>query len=130
MATELRRIIFSNEEVIEAIKRYNDVARKKLPDGAIVSCHLNDADGLIMTLEMYDYMVAKRYRIALKASFIGAALMKWCLDNGIPMSRVAEKTLEVVGNNLSIAMTINKRSDDLTEVPEERFYMREPESAV
>jgi hypothetical protein len=130
VATELRRIVFSNEEVIEAIKRYNDVARKKLPDGAIVSCSLSDAEGLIMTLEMFDYTIAKRYRIALKASFIGAALMKWCLDHKIPMSRVAEKTLEVVGNNLSIAMTINKRSDDLSEVPEERFYMRETEPAA
>lgn len=121
--------MFSNEEVIEAIKCYNTVAREKLPDGAIVSCRLNEGDGLIMTLEMYDYNVAKRYRVALKASFIGAALMKWCLDRGIPMSRVAEKALEVIGNNLSIAMTINKRSDGLSEVPEQRFYMREPEPA-
>ena len=115
MATELRRIVFANDEVIEAIKNYNEVAKKKLPAGAIVSCRINSGEADKVTLDMRESYSDKHYRVALKTSFIGAALMKWCLDNEIPMARSAEKTLEVVGDNLSISLTMNLRADGLVE---------------
>ena len=125
MATELRRIVFANHEVIEAIMGYNELAKKKLPAASIVSCRLEGSEGAKVTLEMRDSVNEKHYRVALKTSFIGAALMKWCLEQEIPMARSAEKTLEVVGDNLSIAMTINLRADSLVEGSDGKVHISE-----
>ena len=100
MATELRRVIFSNDEIIEAIKNYNEAAKKRLPDGSIVSCRIDAGDGLKLTPEMRDHAVSKLYR-------------------------VADKTLEVVGDNLSISMTMNLRADELLEGGDGRVRVHE-----
>lgn len=129
MATELRRIVFANHEVIEAIRGYNDLAKKKLPAASVVSCRIDGADGTKVTLEMRNEASDKQYRVSLKTSFIGAALMKWCLVQEIPMARSAEKTLEVVGDNLSIAMTINLHADELVESSDSKDGMPTSERA-
>lgn len=115
VATELRRIIFSNADVIEAIKSYSKAVKERLPDVAIVSCRIDGAGGKNPTFEIRQQTTTKHHHVTLKRSFIGAALVKWCLQNDIPMSRSADKQLEVVGDNLSIAMTINLLAEALVE---------------
>ena len=127
VATELRRIIFANGEVIEAIKRYNEVAKKKLPEGSIASCRMDADDSMRLTLGMRDHSTDKHYKVALKTSFIGAAMMKWCLETDVPLARSAEKTLEVVGDNLPIAMSMNLRADNLIEGGDGKVQISEVE---
>lgn len=129
MATELRRIVFANDEVMEAIRSYNEVAKKKLPAGSIVACRINAGEAAKVTLEMRESLSDKHYRVALKTSFIGAALMKWCLEKAVPMARSAEKTLEVVGDNLSISMTMNLRADELVESGDGKVHVSEVAAA-
>lgn len=118
MPTEFRRIVLTNDELLDAIALYNRAAKQKLPVGRFESCTVKDEQDLIVTLEICDISTDKRYNIDLKAAYIGASIIKWCQGQKIPIPRSAAKTVEAVGDNIALHLTINGKSDDLFDVAE------------
>lgn len=118
MATEFRRIVLTNDELMDAIVLYNRAAKQRLPAGQFVSCTVKDGPELIVNLEIYDINTDKRYNIDLKAAYIGASIIKWCQGEKIPVPRIADKSVEAVGDNVALHLTINGKSDELFDVAE------------
>ncbi len=54
MPAETRRVIFTRNELIDAIYDYNQVAQKKLPPGMIVSCVPVSEARVAVRLELFD----------------------------------------------------------------------------
>ena len=42
MPTEIRRLVFSNDELIEALHAYSKTSNEKIPDGKVRSCTVVD----------------------------------------------------------------------------------------
>lgn len=118
MATEFRRIVLTNDELMDAIALYNRAAKQKLPAGQFVSCTVKDGEDLMVSLEICDISTDKRYNIDLKAAYIGASIIKWCQGEKIPIPRDSDKSVEAVGDNIALHLTINGKSDDLFDVAE------------
>jgi len=118
MATEFRRIVLTNDELMDAIALYNRAAKQKLPAGQFVSCTVKDGQDLMVSLEICDISTDKRYNIDLKAAYIGASIIKWCQNEKIPIPRSADKSVEAVGDNVALHLTVNGKSDELFDVAE------------
>ncbi len=116
MATEFRQIVLTNDELMDAIALYNRAAKQKLPAGQFVSCTVKDGQALMVSLEICDISTDKRYNIDLKAAYIGASIIKWCKSEKIPIPRGADKSVEAVGDNIALHLTINGKSDELFDV--------------
>jgi len=116
MATEFRRIVLTNDELMDAIALYNRAAKQKLPAGQFLSCTVKDGQSLTVSLEICDISTDKRYNIDLKAAYIGASIIKWCQAEKIPIPRGADKSVQAVGDNVALHLTINGKSDELFDV--------------
>ncbi len=60
MPSEFRRVMFTNNELIEAIHDYNEISRDKLPPGVILTCTPVSQAEVAVRLELVTSVAARR----------------------------------------------------------------------
>ncbi len=111
MPTELRKIIFSQRELLEAFeKRPNNLPgnTEAVPPGAVRGVHVFQkfGGGVKVLLDVEDAKEGRLKRFNLNAEFISEVLLYYCAGLNIPVARDAEKYLEVIGDNLALSQKI------------------------
>ncbi|GEO43719.1 hypothetical protein SAE02_78670 [Skermanella aerolata] len=104
MPTETRQLIFSDEELIEALTSHNRMAADKLFIGRIVSCSVPPGETLTVRLTIRHETTKNDYDMTFGAEVIGAALIRYCLEVNIPLPRRARKQFGLVGGRPAISM--------------------------
>ena len=110
MPTELRKIIFSEEEIVRAVLSQNRRSPKKLPPGDIVKVG-RSGSGANMDISIFDATVEQTKTVTLGASYLAAAMLGFCIDNKIPVPRVADKSVEVLGDSFALSISIGRESE-------------------
>ena len=106
MPTELRRLVFSKQELVEAIDSHNRNAAEKLPPGSVASCEVRkEEDNISAAIEITDQQSGETQQVELNAAYLGAALLRFCIDKKIPLPRQSAKSLQVVGDNIALNIT-------------------------
>ncbi len=106
MPSEFRRIMFTNNELIEAIHDYNGISQDKLPPGTILTCTpISEAD-VAVRLEMVDQRSDETHAVELSPEVLGAALLRYCMKHRIPMPKSATKSIQRHGNKVSLNVEI------------------------
>jgi hypothetical protein len=113
MPTELRQLIFSRDELTEAIASYDATSGRKIPAGEIVFCKVVTDGDLSVSLKVLPEGARDVETIVLTPDFIGACLVKFCVDHDIPIPRHAEKSLLSVGENIVMSLSIDSRATRL-----------------
>jgi hypothetical protein len=109
MPSEIRKLIFSSEEVCEVIVGYCLRKGRTLPNSRI--------DSILVQPDSNDFLIAKFEPEDLKhkgreeaVSFtkeqVAAALIMYCRARKIPLPRSAEKSLEGEGGGVSLKISI------------------------
>lgn len=111
MPTELRKIIFSQRELLEAFEQrpHNATSNTEaVPRGAVRGVHVFQkfGGGVKVLLDIEDEKEQRRKRFNLNAEFISEILLQYCANLNIPVAREAEKYLEVIGDNLALSQKI------------------------
>ena len=111
MPTELRKIIFSHRELLEAFEQRppNLPGNSELvPPGAVRGVHVFQkfGGGVKVLLDIEDDKEGRLKRFNLNAEFISEVLLHYCNGLNIPVARTAEKYLEVSGDNLALSQKI------------------------
>jgi len=111
MPTELRKIIFSHWELLEAFEQRppNLPGNSELvPPGAVRGVHVFQkfGGGVKVLLDIEDEKEGRLKRFNLNAEFISEVLLHYCNGLNIPVARTAEKYLEVIGDNLALSQKI------------------------
>ncbi|MBC8239292.1 MAG: hypothetical protein ISR50_05465 [Alphaproteobacteria bacterium] len=111
MPTELRKIIFSHRELIEAfdLRPHNLPGNTELvPLGAVHGVHVFQkyGGGVKVLLDIEDAKEGRLKRFNLNAEFISEVLLHYCSSLNIPVARGADKYLEVIGDNLALSQKI------------------------
>ncbi len=110
MPSEFRRIMFTNNELIEAIHDYNGISQDKLPPGIILTCTpVSEAD-VAVRLEMVDQRSDATHVVELSPEVLGAALLRYCMKHRIPMPKSATKSIQIHGDEISLNVEIKGRS--------------------
>ena len=110
MPFEMRTIVFSREELVEAITNQAAVAGVKLPEGAIMLCTVAASPTLTVTLELVPKGQSSVETVTLQAEAIGAVLIHHCIAQKIPVPRQSERSLQAIGEAVAIHFTINKQT--------------------
>jgi hypothetical protein len=113
MPTELRQLIFSRDELAEAIANYNGAATNGVPAGRIMFCKVTQNSGIFVTVKIVPEGETEVHTVHLDKNTVGAALMKYCLDKNIPMPKKASKTLQAIGDNIAMSLCIDSTSEEL-----------------
>ena len=107
MPTEDRRIIFSFEELYQALYAMcMQKEMRRMPVGAIKSIAKSTIAADQYTLWIEDDYTMQSSELNFGGDFIAAALMVMCRSLGIPMSKKARKSVEIDGAKVILRLTI------------------------
>lgn len=110
MPSESRQVLFSNNEVIEALYEHNQVSETKLPQGIIVSCTPVAEVKVAVRLELVDQASGETQVASLSPELVGAALLRYCIKRHIPMPKNAAKSIKIHGDQVSLNVHIEGRT--------------------
>ncbi len=106
MPSEFRRVMFTNNELIEAIHEYNEISQDKLPPGIILTCTPVSEAEVAVRLEMVNQRSDETHVVELSPEVLGAALRRHCMKHRIPMPKSATKSIQIHGNKVSLNVEI------------------------
>src|SRR5690349_16198772 len=102
MPTELRRIVFTNDELRHALAGQRVDGRPVIPFGQIQSARfIGDSRDELM-LRIYDHTTDKHHEAVLSSTLIAAALMSYCITQRVPLPRSARKSIAISGDNVAL----------------------------
>ena len=124
MPQEIRKIIFSPAEVLEALDER--AGNGSVPLDAKVGLALDESGRTLeMTLDLGADGSSPR-RSERDATEVGSSLIKYCLDNGIPIPRDAKRSLDLHEGKLTLILrtgeTVEPPSLDLPDFYDYDFF--------
>lgn len=105
MPKELRKLVFTMDELKAAAFDYCLRNGVRIPQTPIDELIVEDSDSEFLTLCFSSSDLSDPKKVPLNRDKVGAALIKYCSANGIPMPRQAQKVLKV--DNGEVAMMIS-----------------------
>lgn len=111
MPHELRRLYFSDEEVQRALIAFNAQARRKfLPPGSLIGMTLTETPhvGVELRIETTDGTIKTRH---LNDSVVGAAMIRFCMDIGVPLPQQAIKSLKIRNGEIALDVTLPREAE-------------------
>ena len=102
MPTELRRIVFTGEELRVALDNYLMRKGTPLPPGVIAGVRMTGADGGSVVFDIRDTWDGISNPVEIASRHVGAALIRYCKICKIPLPKDAGKSLSISGDNLAL----------------------------
>jgi hypothetical protein len=114
MPAEIRHIVFSNDEVLEAVRAFQLRERQPLISGTVTIFELVERKGEVeLTLEITAERNGERQRVVLERERLAAAVISLCLARKIPLPLAAPKVCRVLWGRVALVMALG--------VPAENF---------
>lgn len=114
MPTEQRQIQFSTQEIIAALVILSG-ERGLLPRGRIETLKVVEVDAAIAAqLTIVSKGGTRRVEHVVSAEVLGAALIRLCDAEGIPLARKAKKRLERAGEGLALRLELGESQTGLS----------------
>jgi hypothetical protein len=108
MPVEIRRISFSEGEVIDAIGHFAKATRHPMPPGKITACEINSKVGLAVTVTVNHMADGSSHAVRFDSASVAAALIRYCIEKKIPIPKAAEKSVEALSNGLALILQLGK----------------------
>ena len=111
MPTEIRRIILTMSELQEALKRFVDSRPSMFQGARMEKCQLvkDDPVEVEVSVRVHPQSISPS-TYTLGGPHLAAALIAYCQQLGIPLSRSASKAVRRVKTGVALDMTIETKS--------------------
>ncbi len=106
MLKEIRSILFSQPEVEEAVKLFHTAVQAILPPGRIISFEAAGNNEPTLRVNVVDPKEGEVSTTTLATAHLAAAMLHYCIKNGIPVPRKAKKKIELIEGNLALTLTL------------------------
>jgi hypothetical protein len=103
---ELRCIVFTERELINAVVGRRRKRNEELPQGTVESVKFRTGDTIETVMEVKDDY-GKVTSLVLPEPEVAAALIAFCIGRKIPLPVDAEKTLHVIKDAAALIITMN-----------------------
>jgi hypothetical protein len=111
MPTELRQLVFSADELAQALSAMSEAVPGRLPAGDIIMCQVVESPDLHVNVKVLPEGSPDLQNIHLDSAFVGASLVKFCLDRKIPLPSGSVRHLQAISGNIALNLSIgSKRS--------------------
>jgi hypothetical protein len=117
MPTEYRRVVFPNHELRQALAVYHGDDEQPIPPGEIVAVAILDSPANTVRITLLDTAQSATFTADFSASHIAAALIRYCIDNRVPIPKDSRKSLRLMGDNLALDIVVRERK--LVDIPSE-----------
>ena len=107
MPEELRKILFSKEELRAAVVGYCLRAKIRLPDKNIDELEVRADPEAMVVLKYADTGPEEENEVELSRDQVAAALIRYCSSINVPLPRSAQKVLQPADNGISLLINID-----------------------
>lgn len=104
MPTESRRILFANDELMNAINFFKSPGIPRLTDGVILKASLDPADKDWILIVFRSFNKDEERIVRLNIASIGAVLINYCITLKIPMAKKASKEIKIIDGQLALEL--------------------------
>ncbi|MGC2854750.1 hypothetical protein ACM64Y_04675 [Novispirillum sp. DQ9] len=94
MPTEIRRLIFSDAELMEALTQFISSDRTAIEPGRVIGVEIATKDPCALKCAIQGRSGMQNDQI-FDAVFLCAALIAWCMKNKVPLARSAKKAVKL-----------------------------------
>ncbi len=115
MPKELRKLVFTTEELKSAAFDYCLRNKVGIPEAPIGQVIVEDSNDNFLTLCFETVDLSDPKKISLNRDKVGAALIKYCSANDIPMPRQAKKILTIDNGDVAMMINLNWARSNKTE---------------
>jgi len=116
MASEIRTVIFSQNEVVRAITEFRKHIGRPLPRGSVFKFSIRDKPKLELKLAIAIEGQEKLEDVTVTADELGAAFVMFCISSRIPLpARDATKAIRALGDNLALIVSKNATTQQLSD---------------
>ncbi len=113
MPVEKRTIIFSRDEIAQALAAHGQANGRDLVQDRIMLCHVTEDPELQVTVKLVPAGRSEVETITLDPEAVGKALIRHCLSLNIPIPTHATRSLQAMGDNIAMLFSINEKSHAL-----------------
>ena len=107
MPKELRKLVFEEAELRAAAYDYCLRNNVNMPHSPIDQLIVSDSDDSVISLCFTTNDVNDPKKVSLSRDQVGAALIKYCSNNQIPIPRMGQKILKVDGQEISMMVSVH-----------------------
>ena len=111
MPTEVRRITFRPSELAEALGAQSKSPEFDIDQAALAFVRGSQGEQLLEIADAKSSEGSVR-TLRLDAEEIGAALVRYCLDSGIPIPKDAGRSLSLTGGRLSLFIHMEETAEE------------------
>ena len=107
MPSEMRQIIFTNDEVVAAIQQLYQRSHQAFPKGRIWDIAISEDHGCQVDCDVIDQKNF-RERVTVSGEKLAAALILFCITRKVPIPAAAKKTLTIVNKQLALQVLLGE----------------------
>ena len=111
MVQEVRRIIFSQDELMAAFECYRRVTPDFLPEGRVVYCKPTDEMTVQVTLETNIDGTAQLQECTIRGVDVLKPLIRFCIEHRIMLPKEGRKTVALQHTSLVICIALTVHVD-------------------
>ncbi len=106
MPIEIRKIIFSEAELIEAIEGFARNMRRTMLPGETVACSIDGTNDLSVSLTVQNLADGTSATTRFDHVAVAAALIRYCIGEKIPLAKAAENSVEAEGTGIALTLRL------------------------
>ncbi|MES2626020.1 MAG: hypothetical protein V4628_12130 [Pseudomonadota bacterium] len=106
MLKEIRNIIFTQNEIEEAVKLFHGTVQAILPAGRIISFETAGNNEPTLKVNVVAPKEGEVSSVTIVPAHVAAAMLHFCIKNGIPVPRKAKKKIGLIDGNLALTLTL------------------------
>ncbi|WP_299437265.1 hypothetical protein [uncultured Rhodospira sp.] len=106
MAKEMRRILLSEAEFTDALRRFVRARDQVFHGAALQTSRVTSADPLEVEV-VVQHRDRQEQVMTLSATLLAAAVIRFCMEQRIPLPRAAEKSVRRVSGGVALDMQID-----------------------
>ena len=114
MPTEYRRLKFTGAELRDALQAQSGTKKSRLPAGDIVALLAARRNNRFeIDLEIIELSSRKPRKAGIPEDVVKSAMIEFCIREGIPLPRGAEKTLRIVDDRICLDVDIGEAMQEI-----------------
>ncbi|MDE2030499.1 MAG: hypothetical protein KGI97_08060 [Alphaproteobacteria bacterium] len=107
MVQDIRRLVFSPEEMLEAFQSYSRITPKFLPGGVLKSCAPEAPDGIKLVVEMEYGSATQQAEFTYRGIDALRPLILYCLETNIMLPRNGHKNFSVIDSQACVTIDLD-----------------------
>lgn len=108
MPTEMRRLLFANDELMNAINFFKSPLLPRLTEGVIMKSFLDPEDKNSILIKFRSFNKEDEKIIKVNMATMGAILINYCINLKIPIAKKSGKEIKLIDGKLALELILTQ----------------------